>query len=588
MNSNLSARAGRWVVLLLMILACWPGESRGQVAVYSHAQYPTGGQYKSAWYAPDGLDSDENVWDAFTLPADAAITEVRWRGAYTNYLSGAGLAPVYDFSVAIYSSIAGGSQPNVVNGRLVRYYTGSNAGETPAGQVGGVNMYDYHFTLPSAFQAQAGVKYWLQIIASQGLTPTYYWPPDWSWARGTGGDASHFRRVGGTGGMFHFITGDCTFTLFASSAPTFTISASASPPEGGVISGAGSYPSGSNATLTANPAAGFGFVRWAEGGAQVSGSRVYTFPVTANRSLVAEFTPAFDISVAAFPTYGGSATGGGVFNQGASVTVTAAPLPGFVFAEWQDWGTPVSTSPVYTFAADSDRSLRAVFVHDAKSTTFTIDDGPVHTSLPTALQSDGLGMLLTGAYSIQPAGTLGFTPAGFEGLCVYPNSVFREDLTAEFSEALTYFSMLYSPQELACDDSARMRVTAFLGAQQVGTATTTLSTPGTWPTGRLSISVPGGFDRAVVHYDAPPPTCQDYGVIFLADNITVTRLGPTACDPDVNQDGNVDQDDVSYLINVVGGGDNPTGIDPDFNLDGNVDQDDVAALIDVVAGGACP
>ncbi|MFZ2875363.1 MAG: hypothetical protein WAZ94_12895 [Phycisphaerales bacterium] len=60
------------------------------------------------------------------------------------------------------------------------------------------------------------------------------------------------------------------------------------------------------------------------------------------------------------------------------------------------------------------------------------------------------------------------------------------------------------------------------------------------------------------------------------------------CDPDTNQDGNVDQDDVSYLINVVGGGDNTTGIDPDFNQDGNVDQDDVAALINVVAGGDCP
>jgi hypothetical protein len=60
------------------------------------------------------------------------------------------------------------------------------------------------------------------------------------------------------------------------------------------------------------------------------------------------------------------------------------------------------------------------------------------------------------------------------------------------------------------------------------------------------------------------------------------------CDPDVNQDGNVDQDDVSYLINVVGGGPNPTNIDPDFNQDGNVDQDDVSALVNVVAGGNCP
>jgi len=62
----------------------------------------------------------------------------------------------------------------------------------------------------------------------------------------------------------------------------------------------------------------------------------------------------------------------------------------------------------------------------------------------------------------------------------------------------------------------------------------------------------------------------------------------SSCDPDVNQDGNVDQDDVAYLINVIGGGLNPSGIDPDFNQDGNTDQDDIAALINVVAGGNCP
>jgi len=63
--------------------------------------------------------------------------------------------------------------------------------------------------------------------------------------------------------------------------------------------------------------------------------------------------------------------------------------------------------------------------------------------------------------------------------------------------------------------------------------------------------------------------------------------GP-ACDPDYNQDGNVDQDDVRYLVGVVAGGENPTGRDPDFNQDGNADQDDVSALINAVAGGGCP
>ncbi|MFZ2873287.1 MAG: PKD domain-containing protein [Phycisphaerales bacterium] len=73
-----------------------------------------------------------------------------------------------------------------------------------------------------------------------------------------------------------------------------------------------------------------------------------------------------------------------------------------------------------------------------------------------------------------------------------------------------------------------------------------------------------------------------------SDTLLISVLPPAGCDPDVNQDGNVDQDDVTYLINVVGGGENPSGIDPDFNQDGNVDQDDVSALINVVAGGDCP
>jgi len=80
-----------------------------------------------------------------------------------------------------------------------------------------------------------------------------------------------------------------------------------------------------------------------------------------------------------------------------------------------------------------------------------------------------------------------------------------------------------------------------------------------------------------------------FSLVFNAPGNTTCQppLG-TGCDPDVNQDGNSDQGDVDYLINVIAGGDNPTGIDPDFNHDGNADQADVDALIDVIAGGDCP
>jgi hypothetical protein len=73
-----------------------------------------------------------------------------------------------------------------------------------------------------------------------------------------------------------------------------------------------------------------------------------------------------------------------------------------------------------------------------------------------------------------------------------------------------------------------------------------------------------------------------------SNQAVLTVSTPPNCDPDYNQDGNVDQDDVVYLINVVGGAPNPSNRDPDFNCDGNVDQDDINSLINVVGGGTCP
>jgi len=193
----------------------------------------------------------------------------------------------------------------------------------------------------------------------------------------------------------------------------------------------------------------------------------------------------------------------------------------------------------------------------------------------------------TGAgFSIQPADTLGFTPVGFAGLCIYPNSVFPADLVVDFSRTLTRFSILYSPQELGCDDSATMRVTAYMNAAAVGTNTTTAAAPGTWPSETLSIVVPAGFNRVVVHYDAPPPTCQDWGQIFLADNVTVT-LAAQPCAGDTNCDGTVNVDDLIAVILGWGACAHPPGACPaDVNGSGSVDVDDLIAVI--LAWGACP
>jgi hypothetical protein len=93
----------------------------------------------------------------------------------------------------------------------------------------------------------------------------------------------------------------------------------------------------------------------------------------------------------------------------------------------------------------------------------------------------------------------------------------------------------------------------------------------------------------VTALDSGTYTCRAENACGSATSeATVLSVGESCCDPDVNQDGAVDQGDVDYLVNVVGGGDNPTGIDPDFNGDGATDQSDIDALVNVVGGGACP
>lgn len=163
----------------------------------------------------------------------------------------------------------------------------------------------------------------------------------------------------------------------------------------------------------------------------------------------------------------------------------------------------------------------------SQSILFDFDTAPSSTSLPLDLTAGGITahFSATGSgYSIQNANVLGFTPAGFSGQCLYPNSVFLADLLIRFDQTLTDFSILYACQELGCDDAATMRVTAYLNGNYVGTNTRTATFPGTYPTDTLRCSFVNGFDSVVVHYDSHPPLCQDYGVIYLADNMVVTPL----------------------------------------------------------------
>jgi len=160
---------------------------------------------------------------------------------------------------------------------------------------------------------------------------------------------------------------------------------------------------------------------------------------------------------------------------------------------------------------------------------FDFDTAPVHTPLPPSLTVAGVTAHFSATgqgFSIQPANSLGFTPAGFSGYCIYPNSVFAADLQVSFSQTIGAFSILYAPEEYACDSSATMRVTAYFNGAYAGTATTNAAA-GTWPSETLKFASNQGFNSVVVHYDAPPVTGGDWGPVFMADNMSVSVLPPS-------------------------------------------------------------
>ena len=152
---------------------------------------------------------------------------------------------------------------------------------------------------------------------------------------------------------------------------TYNIRVSANPLLAGTVAGGGSYQQGQSCTVTANANENYTFVNWTENDIVVSTSASYTFTVTDNRNLVANFQQqTYTVTVVADPSDAGTVTGGGTYNNGASCTVTATANEGYTFVRWSNnLGQTLSTNPEYTFTVTGSVSLIAMFERQ----TFTIN-----------------------------------------------------------------------------------------------------------------------------------------------------------------------------------------------------------------------
>lgn len=81
----------------------------------------------------------------------------------------------------------------------------------------------------------------------------------------------------------------------------------------------------------------------------------------------------YTITVSANPASAGIVNGGGSYNQGASVTVSATANTGYTFTNWTENGSVVSTNANYSFSATANRTLVANFTENSTpSDTYTV------------------------------------------------------------------------------------------------------------------------------------------------------------------------------------------------------------------------
>jgi uncharacterized repeat protein (TIGR02543 family) len=143
-------------------------------------------------------------------------------------------------------------------------------------------------------------------------------------------------------------------------ASQFAVILSSSPAAGGSTSGSGSYNAGSSVTVTATANAGYTFVNWTEGTNIVSTSPAYTFALTGNRTLVANFSNiTFTLNTTAINGTIAKNPNQTAYNSGSIVVLTATPASGYVFTSWS--GDASGSANPLTVVMNANKNITANF-----------------------------------------------------------------------------------------------------------------------------------------------------------------------------------------------------------------------------------
>ena len=158
---------------------------------------------------------------------------------------------------------------------------------------------------------------------------------------------------------------------------TYEIILVANPDNCGDVFGAGLYSYGETITIQATAAAPCCvFVGWTEDDVEVSADAEYTFEVTRDRTLVANFViEEYEVIIMSNPEYGGGVIyGSGIYPCGSEITISAVPNLGCEFINWTtEDGTVFSTDAHCSFVVTGNLTLIAHFDCDVSIETIEID-----------------------------------------------------------------------------------------------------------------------------------------------------------------------------------------------------------------------
>ncbi len=164
-------------------------------------------------------------------------------------------------------------------------------------------------------------------------------------------------------------------TKMAPPTELYVVTVSANPANAGTVSGGGEFNFGENCTVNAIPADGYSFAYWTQDGEVVSTEAFYTFAVSSNIDLVANFAGSIYVTVSVNPADAGTVSGVGEYAYGQVCTLTATPAEGYFFMNWTQGGVVISGNSTYSFVVENDVDLVANFAEG-----FMIGDGGDATS----------------------------------------------------------------------------------------------------------------------------------------------------------------------------------------------------------------